>query len=100
PWAFQSGYDINREMASKLAGLRLSNAEYQKYIEHKQEVRKKLVYGDDRVEDEIVTVNNTNYSDVLLTNRLELETVRKIETAEIVKAVANLYALDLSLIHI
>ncbi|ELB2201197.1 patatin-like phospholipase family protein [Vibrio parahaemolyticus] len=94
PWAFQSGYDITREMESKLAGLRLSNAEYQKYIDHKQEVRKKLVYGDDRVVDEIVIVNNAHYSDVLLTNRLELETGRKIETAEIEKAVENLYALD------
>ncbi|MFL0913045.1 patatin-like phospholipase family protein [Vibrio parahaemolyticus] len=94
PWAFQSGYDITKEMKSKLAGLRLSNAEYQKYIDHKQEVRKKLVYGDDRVVDEIVIVNNTHYSDVLLTNRLELETGRKIETAEIEKAVENLYALD------
>ncbi|HHG3163861.1 TPA: patatin-like phospholipase family protein [Vibrio parahaemolyticus] len=94
PWAFQSGYDITIEMESKLAGLRLSNAEYQKYIDHKQEVRKKLVYGDDRVVDEIVIVNNTHYSDVLLTNRLELETGRKIETAEIEKAVENLYALD------
>ncbi|ENQ8064860.1 patatin-like phospholipase family protein [Vibrio parahaemolyticus] len=94
PWAFQSGYDITKEMESKLAGLRLSNAEYQKYIDHKQEVRKKLVYGDDRVVDEIVIVNNTHYSDVLLTNRLELEIGRKIETAEIEKAVENLYALD------
>ncbi|EGR1370756.1 serine protease [Vibrio parahaemolyticus] len=94
PWAFQSGYDITKEMESTLAGLRLSNAEYQKYIDHKQEVRKKLVYGDDRVVDEIVIVNNTHYSDVLLTNRLELETGRKIETAEIEKAVENLYALD------
>ncbi|MBE4308097.1 patatin-like phospholipase family protein [Vibrio parahaemolyticus] len=94
PWAFQSGYDITKEMESKLAGLRLSNAEYQKYIDHKQEVRKKLVYGDDRVVDEIVIVNNTHYSDILLTNRLELETGRKIETAEIEKAVENLYALD------
>ncbi|HHC7363207.1 TPA: patatin-like phospholipase family protein [Vibrio parahaemolyticus] len=94
PWAFQSGYDITKEMESKLAGLRLSNAEYQKYIDYKQEVRKKLVYGDDRVVDEIVIVNNTHYSDVLLTNRLELETGRKIETAEIEKAVENLYALD------
>ncbi|EJL7850656.1 TPA: patatin-like phospholipase family protein [Vibrio parahaemolyticus] len=94
PWAFQSGYDITKEMESKLAGLRLSNAEYQKYIDHKQEVRKKLVYGDDRVVDEIVIVNNTHYSDVLLTNRLELETGRKIETVEIEKAVENLYALD------
>ncbi|MDF4858256.1 patatin-like phospholipase family protein [Vibrio parahaemolyticus] len=94
PWAFQSGYDITKEMESKLAGLRLSNAEYQKYIDHKQEVRKKLVYGDDRVVDEIVIVNNTHYSDVLLTNRLELETGRKIEMAEIEKAVENLYALD------
>ncbi|MCV5275692.1 hypothetical protein OFC49_33705, partial [Escherichia coli] len=44
--------------------------------------------------DDIVIVNNTHYSDVLLTNRIELETGRRISTAEIEKAVENLYALD------
>ncbi|MDF5371680.1 POTRA domain-containing protein, partial [Vibrio parahaemolyticus] len=73
---------------------RLSNADYQKYIDRKQEVRKTLIYGDQRVVDDIVIVNNTHYSDVLLTNRIELETGRRISTAEIEKAVENLYALD------
>lgn len=72
----------------------VSNAEYQKYIEHKQDVRKGLEYGDERVVDQIVIVNNTHYSDVLLTNRLELDTGRPLKTAEIEKAVENLYALD------
>ncbi|MDF5617608.1 POTRA domain-containing protein, partial [Vibrio parahaemolyticus] len=53
-----------------------------------------LIYGDQRVVDDIVIVNNTHYSDVLLTNRIELETGRRISTAEIEKAVENLYALD------
>ncbi|BDR12520.1 patatin-like phospholipase family protein [Vibrio sp. STUT-A11] len=94
PSAFQSGYEITQTMASKLEGLSLSSADYQGYIEHKQEVRKGLVYGDDRVVDDVVIINNTHYSDVLLTNRLHLETGRKISTQEIEKAVENLYALD------
>ncbi len=94
PWAFQTGYDITKQLKDKLKGLRLSNADYQKYIDRKQEVRKTLIYGDQRVVDDIVIVNNTHYSDVLLTNRIELETGRRISTAEIEKAVENLYALD------
>lgn len=94
PWAFQAGYDITKQLKDKLKELRLSNADYQKYIDRKQEVRKTLIYGDQRVVDDIVIVNNTHYSDVLLTNRIELETGRRISTAEIEKAVENLYALD------
>ncbi|MCR9941271.1 patatin-like phospholipase family protein [Vibrio owensii] len=94
PDAFKAGYEITRGLKSKLEGLSVSNAEYQKYIEHKQDMRKNLEYGDERVVDQIVLVNNTHYSDVLLTNRLELDTGRPLETAEIEKAVENLYALD------
>ncbi|CAM2894887.1 patatin-like phospholipase family protein [Vibrio mytili] len=94
PSAFQSGYDITKTLQDKFESLRLSNADYQKYIDHKQAVRKTLVYGDTRVIDDVVIVNNTHYSDVLLTNRLHLETGRKIPTKEIEKAVENLYALD------
>ncbi|MCV5737805.1 hypothetical protein OFN56_38495, partial [Escherichia coli] len=82
PWAFQAGYDITKQLKDKLKGLRLSNADYQKYIDRKQEVRKTLIYGDQRVVDDIVIVNNTHYSDLLLTNRIELETGRRISTAE------------------
>ncbi|MEF1328944.1 patatin-like phospholipase family protein [Vibrio sp. M260121] len=94
PDAFKAGYEITRGLKSKLEGLSVSNTEYQKYIEHKQDMRKNLEYGDERVVDQIVLVNNTHYSDVLLTNRLELDTGRPLETAEIEKAVENLYALD------
>ncbi|MFN1531324.1 patatin-like phospholipase family protein [Vibrio jasicida] len=94
PSAFQAGYDITKKLKSKLESLSVSNAEYQKYIEHKQDVRKGLEYGDERIVDQIVIVNNTHYSDVLLTNRLELDTGRPLKTAEIEKAVENLYALD------
>ncbi|WP_423839836.1 patatin-like phospholipase family protein [Vibrio mytili] len=94
PSAFQSGYDITKTLQDKFESLRLSNADYQKYIDHKQAVRKTLVYGDTRVIDDVVIINNTHYSDVLLTNRLHLETGRKIPTKEIEKAVENLYALD------
>ncbi|WP_050906818.1 patatin-like phospholipase family protein [Vibrio campbellii] len=94
PSAFQAGYDITKGLQSKLESLSVSNAEYQQYIDHKQEIRKELKYGDQRVVDQIVLVNNTHYSDVLLTNRLELDTGRPLKTAEIEKAVENLYALD------
>ncbi|MGR5236705.1 patatin-like phospholipase family protein [Vibrio alfacsensis] len=94
PSAFQAGYQITKTQQSKLSALSLSSAEYQKYIEHKQDIRRDLVYGDERIVDQIVIVNNTHYSDVLLTNRLELETGRPIETAEIEEAVESLYALD------
>ncbi|ASI95534.1 patatin-like phospholipase family protein [Vibrio rotiferianus] len=94
PGAFQAGYEITKKLESKLKGLSVSNAEYQEYIEHKQTARKDLEYGDERVVDQIVLVNNTHYTDVLLTNRLELDTGRQLTTAEIEKAVENLYALD------
>lgn len=94
PSAFQSGYEITHELKSKLKGLSLSSADYQRYIDHKQQVRKTLIYGDERVVDEIVIVNNTHYSDVLLTNRMHLETGRRISTQEIENAVESLYALD------
>ncbi|AUI86894.1 serine protease [Vibrio azureus] len=94
PEAFQAGYGVANQMASKLAPLRLSSADYQKYIDKKQHKRQTLRYGDERVVDQIMIINNTHYSDVLLTNRLELETGRPLQTAEIEKAVENLYALD------
>ncbi len=94
PSAFQSGYEITKQLQSKLQDLGLSSAKYQQYIDHKQQVRKTLMYGDERVVDKIVLVNNTHYSDVLLTNRMQLETGRQISTHEIEKAVESLYALD------
>ena len=94
PEAFQAGYDITKGLKSKLEGLSVSSADYQQYIDHKQQVRKGLTYGDLRVVDQIVLVNNTHYTDVLLTNRLALESGRPLKTAEIEKAVENLYALD------
>ncbi|GEM73933.1 patatin-like phospholipase family protein [Vibrio sagamiensis] len=92
--AFQAGYDVTYQLKSKLAPLRLSGADYQKYIDKKQDKRQMLKYGDERVVDQIMIINNTHYSDILLTNRLELKTGRVLKTAEIEKAVENLYALD------
>ncbi|WP_322803088.1 patatin-like phospholipase family protein [Vibrio alfacsensis] len=94
PNAFKSGYDITMKLKSRLEALSVESSDYQKYIEHKQDVRKAMQYGDERVVDQIVIVNNTHYSDVLLTNRLELDAGRQLTTEEIEKAVENLYALD------
>ncbi len=94
PSALESGYEITKALESKLNGLSITSAEYQRYIDHKQQLRKTLVYGDQRVVDDIVIVNNTHYSDLLLTSRLQLDTGRKLSTQEIEQAVESLYALD------
>ncbi|MFA0724887.1 serine protease, partial [Vibrio sp. 10N.222.49.E5] len=51
PGAYQAGYDAARQYSAELSKLSLSNADYQKYIEHKQQARKKLKHGDQTVVD-------------------------------------------------
>ncbi|MDF2154201.1 patatin-like phospholipase family protein [Vibrio sp. CAU 1672] len=94
PEAYLAGYEIAKSMQPRLEGLALSDADYQEYIEHKQQARKQLRYGDERVVDQVVINNDTHYSDVLLMNRLALEAGSALSTEEIEQAVENLYALD------
>ena len=46
--AFLAGYEaaILKQHTDELSKLSLSNADYQKYIEHKQQARKQLKHGD------------------------------------------------------
>ncbi|MCG6274156.1 patatin-like phospholipase family protein [Vibrio vulnificus] len=94
PDAYQAGYKATYQMKEKLQALRLNGSQYQHYIDAKQQARKMLNYGDQTRVDQIVVINNTHYSDGLLTRRLDLETGRVLKTDEIESAIENLYALD------
>ncbi|MEZ9516715.1 patatin-like phospholipase family protein [Vibrio splendidus] len=94
PGAYQAGYDAAREYSSELSKLSLSNADYQKYIEHKQQARRQLKHGDQTVVDKVVINNNSHYSDKLIENRLRLDSGKILKTSEIESQVKDLYALD------
>ncbi|MEL0608581.1 patatin-like phospholipase family protein [Vibrio echinoideorum] len=94
PGAYQAGYDAAREYSSELSKLSLSNADYQKYIEHKQQARKQLKHGDQTVVDKVAINNNSHYSDKLIENRLHLDSGKILKTSEIESQVKDLYALD------
>lgn len=94
PSAYQKGYIETYAIKSKLAPLSLSNAEFQKYIDHKQAMRKNLPYGDKTVVDKVIINNHTHYSDVLINNRLDLKSGKVLKTNEIEQSVQDLYALD------
>ncbi|WP_235444373.1 patatin-like phospholipase family protein [Vibrio vulnificus] len=94
PDAYEAGYKATYQMKEKLLALRLNGSQYQHYIDAKQQARKMLNYGDQTRVDQIVVINNTHYSDGLLTRRLDLETGRVLKTDEIESAIENLYALD------
>ncbi|MCG9641456.1 patatin-like phospholipase family protein [Vibrio sp. Isolate34] len=94
PGAYQAGYDAARQYSAELSKLSLSNADYQKYIEHKQQARKKLKHGDQTVVDKVIINNNSHYSDKLIENRLNLDSGQILKTSEIESQVKDLYALD------
>ncbi|EGQ7940269.1 patatin-like phospholipase family protein [Vibrio vulnificus] len=94
PDAYEAGYKATYQMKEKLLALRLNGSQYQHYIDAKQQARKMLNYGDQTRVDQIVVINNTHYSDGLLTRRLDLDTGRVLKTDEIEAAIENLYALD------
>ncbi len=94
PDAYEAGYKATYQMKEKLQALRLNGSQYQHYIDAKQQARKMLNYGDQTRVDQIVVINNTHYSDGLLTRRLDLDTGRVLKTDEIEAAIENLYALD------
>ena len=94
PGAYQAGYDAAIQNSSELSKLSLSTAEYQKYIDHKQQARKQLKHGDKTVVDKVVINNNTHYTDKLIENRLNLDSGEILKTSEIESKVKDLYALD------
>ncbi|MFA0726074.1 patatin-like phospholipase family protein, partial [Vibrio sp. 10N.222.48.A4] len=94
PTAYHAGYEATRQYTDQLSKLALSNADYQKYIDHKQQARKQLKHGDQTVVDRVIINNNTHYSDKLIENRLNLDSGQVVKTSEIESKVKDLYALD------
>lgn len=94
PEAFRKGYQIAMQNRDALKRYSLSAAEYQEYIDHKEEARKHLRYGDEIEIDAIVINNNTHYSKRLLENRLNLQPQTTYTTAQVEQSVQDLYALD------
>lgn len=94
PDAFEKGYQAAMENQQALSHLSLSSAEYQKYIDEKEERRRELKHGDEVVVDNVILNNNSHYSDLLLQNLLNLDEGKALTTEEIEASVENLYALD------
>ncbi|WP_235869545.1 patatin-like phospholipase family protein [Veronia nyctiphanis] len=93
PEALQKGYQITLLSDATLSPLVVSSAEYQAYVERKQQRRKQLVYAD-QVEVAKVTIsNNSPYSEHLLKEKLGIES-GKIDTRDLEAAIENLNALD------
>lgn len=94
PEAFEKGYQAVMARKEQLQKLSLSSADYQHYIEHKQDVRRDLRYGDEITVEKVVINNHTHYSDTLLENRLELEAGQRYTLKQVEQSVQDLYALD------
>lgn len=94
PQAFAKGYQAAMESRALLEKLALSSADYQHYIDHKEERRRGLTYGDEIKVDNIIINNFSHYSDQMLKNRLDLPPGEVLSSEQIEAGVQNLYALD------
>lgn len=94
PEAFDKGYQEAMMFKDELSKLSLSTADYQEYVEQKQDARRTLRYGDNITVENIVINNNTHYSDDLLEKRLGLEEGEQYKIAQVEDSVQALYALD------
>ncbi|EEX95371.1 hypothetical protein VIOR3934_01100 [Vibrio orientalis CIP 102891 = ATCC 33934] len=94
PEAFEKGYQEAMTFKDELSKLSLSTADYQEYVEQKQDARRTLRYGDDITVENIVINNHTHYSDDLLEKRLGLEEGEQYKIAQVEDSVQALYALD------
>lgn len=94
PEAFMKGYLAAMRSREQLERYSLSSAEYQNYIDRKEEARKRLNYGDEIKVEKLVINNNTHYSDTLLENRLNLDVGKRYSLNEVEQSVQDLYALD------
>lgn len=94
PEAFDKGYQEAMAFKDELGKLSLSTADYQEYVEQKQDARRTLRYGDNITVENIVINNNTHYSDDLLEKRLGLEEGEQYKIAQVEDSVQSLYALD------
>lgn len=94
PQAFIEGYQTAIAHAERLSSLSLSSADYQHYIDAKEEARRVLRYGDEIRVEQVIINNQTHYSDKLLENRLGLKPGETYSLEQVEQSVQNLYALD------
>lgn len=94
PQAYIWGYEAAQKEREKLARYSVSSAEYQNYIDQKQDSRRELKHGDDLIIDNIVLINESHYQDELVLNRLGIEAGQKVSTEQLESSVNHLYAID------
>lgn len=94
PDAFAMGYHVAQQQREFLQRIALNSAQYQAYLEAKQQRRKTLRYGDQIHIDHIVLHNDSHYSDRLLLNRLNLAPDQTFSQEQIETRIEDLYALD------
>ncbi|NVD05711.1 serine protease [Vibrio sp. JPW-9-11-11] len=94
PQAFISGYQTAMTQSEQLTALSVSSADYQDYIDAKEEARKKLRYGDEIRVEQVIINNHTHYSQTLLENRLDLVAGETYSLEQVEQSVQDLYALD------
>ncbi|WP_282177242.1 patatin-like phospholipase family protein [Vibrio nereis] len=94
PEAFKKGYLAAMQNREQLERYSVSSAEYQRYIDQKEDARKRLTYGDEIEVQQVVINNNTHYSNTLLENRLNLDAGNIYSLEEVEQSVQDLYALD------
>lgn len=92
--AFKQGYQAAMDNRALLERYSLSTADYQDYVDQKEEARKHLRYGDEIEIEDVIINNNSHYSKKLLENRLDLHPGNTYTAAEVEQSVLDLYALD------
>ncbi|UTM58849.1 patatin-like phospholipase family protein [Photobacterium sp. CCB-ST2H9] len=93
PEAFDSGYHTVQAQRFQLSALGSATI-YQDYIEKKQAARRQLEFLEEGRIDEIKLINNSDYADAVLLDRLQLKPGMKVNTEKLEKSVRDLYALD------
>ncbi|MGR5253354.1 patatin-like phospholipase family protein [Vibrio astriarenae] len=94
PSAFDRGYEIAHDNQSALTQLSVSSAEYQKYIDQKQQRRNALDFGHELSVDRIELANSSHYSDKVIEHRLAIEEGGPLTFEELEESVDRLYVLD------
>lgn len=92
--AYEVGYLSVMQSKKQLEEFVVTSSQFQRYIDHKQQARVKLEYGDELVVDDIQINNRSRYKDSLIKSYLALETGERLSMEEIENRVDALYALD------
>lgn len=94
PQAYAWGYEVAFKEKEKLSRYSVSTSQYQDYIDHKEEARRKLAYGDELVIDRITLNNHSHFDDQVVLNKLDIQTGEAVPTELMEQKVRNLYAID------